>query len=63
MRGVKIDRKGDMYLVEFESYTTMIGYLNMKRPSQVTVSFDGDELTAAIPVQAYSVRPQNEAKE
>lgn len=63
MKGVKVDRKGDMYLLEFESYTTMLGYLNMKRPSQVNVLYDGETLTASIPVQSYTVRPQNEAKE
>lgn len=63
MKGVKVERVHDMYLLEFDSYTVMIGYINMQRPSQMSIAFDGEKLTGSIPIQAYKVRPQNEKKE
>lgn len=63
MNGVDCKRKGDMYHFTFDTYTTMVGYLNMKRPSQVSICFDGEALTASIPVSAYTVRPPMEKKD
>jgi len=56
MKGVKVDRENDVYILEFDSYEILLGYMNMKRPSQMSISFDGDKITGSIPVQAYKVR-------
>jgi len=63
MKGVNVKATGDMYLISFDSYTAMVSYINQKRPSQMGFAFDGETLTASIPVAAYTVRPENEVKE
>ena len=55
MKGVTCLKKQDMYLLSFDTYDTMLVYITQKRPSQLSVAFDGKELTGSIPVAAYRV--------
>lgn len=63
MKGVNVKTVGDMYILSFDNYTAMVSYINQKRPSQMGFAFDGESLTASIPVAAYTVRPENEVKD
>lgn len=63
MKGVREERVGDMYFLHFNSYDNMLRYINQKRPSQLSISFDGEKLTGSIPVAYYRVSQQNEAPE
>jgi len=60
MKGVTCKKVGDMYHFEFDTYSNMLAYINIKRPSQISLCFDGEKLTAAIPVSSYTVRENNE---
>ena len=55
MKGVTCKKVDEMYLMEFETYSDMVAYINTKRPSQMTITFDGESLTGAIPVKGYTV--------
>jgi hypothetical protein len=39
----------------FETYSDMVAYIDKKRPAQMTITFDGEKLTGAIPVKGYTV--------
>lgn len=60
MKGVTCTVKGEMYLLTFNSYEDLLNYVEIKRPSQLSVSFDGEHLTGSIPVAAYTVRKTDE---
>jgi len=36
----------------------MVAYIDKKRPAQMTISFDGEKLTGAIPQKGYTVYEQ-----
>jgi hypothetical protein len=55
MKGVTCVTVEHMYLLEFDSYDALVEYVHLKRPSQLSISFDGEKLTGSIPVAAYSV--------
>lgn len=56
MKGMTINRVGEFYVVSFETYDHLIKYLNIRRPSQVSVLWDGETLTASFPVTAKTVK-------
>ena len=55
MKGVTSELVNGMYLMGFETYGDMVAYIDKKRPSQMTITFDGESLTGAIPVKGYTV--------
>ena len=55
MKGVTCKKVNEMYLMEFETYNDMVAYINTKRPSQMTLAFNGEKLTGTIPVKGYTV--------
>lgn len=60
MIGVKVKRDGEMYLMEFSSYSVMLRYLQQNRPSQFSLAYDGEETTGSKPVRSYRVAEDNE---
>jgi hypothetical protein len=59
MKGVTCITDEDIYLLEFDSYYSLVEYVHLKRPSQLSISFDGEKLTGSIPVAAYSVNEKS----
>lgn len=55
MIGVKVKRNGEMYHMEFSSYSTMLRYLQQNRPSQFCFAHDGEETTGSKPIAATRV--------
>ena len=58
MKGVTSELVNGMYLMGFETYSDIVAYIDKKRPAQMTISFDGEKLTGAIPQKGYTVYEQ-----
>lgn len=50
MKGVTTEREGDIYLLTFDTYSDMLDYLTIKRPHQISISYDGEKITGSMPV-------------
>lgn len=55
MIGIKVKRVGELYTLEFESYEVLLKYLSQNKPSQFSITFDGEKLTGSTPVRTYKV--------
>ena len=55
MKGVTSELVNGMYIMTFETYSDMVAYIDKKRPAQMTITFDGESLTGAIPQKGYTV--------
>lgn len=50
MQGVTVERVGEVYKLEFESYDKVLEYLYRNKPAQFTFCYDGEKYTGSKPV-------------
>lgn len=55
MQGVKCERIGEVYHLEFTSYEKVLEYLYRNKPAQFSFCYDGEKYTGSKPVATPKV--------
>ena len=58
-----VERVKDLYIVTFKSYEDFLKFVSMRRPSQLNMSLEGNNIVVSYPVSAITVKDRSEKTE